>query len=90
MYIWSDFTQFLRSLEYLISYYKNIYIYIIHFYKILKCVFNFRYEEHPIINKKVNKTVECYNNKVECQTVQELLDMKDDNKAIHFESLIIR
>lgn len=58
--------------------------------KILKCVFNFRYEEHPIINKKVNKTVECYNNKVECQTVQELLDMKDDAKAIHFESLIIR
>ncbi|CAH1711998.1 protein fem-1 homolog B [Aphis gossypii] len=59
-------------------------------YDILLRAMKRRYEEHPIINKKVNKTVECYNNKVECQTVQELLDIKDDDKAIHFESLIIR
>lgn len=53
-------------------------------------MYNFRYEKHPIIKKKVNKTIECYNYKVECQTVQELLDIKDNAEAIHFESLIIR
>ncbi|CAI6366920.1 unnamed protein product [Macrosiphum euphorbiae] len=59
-------------------------------YNILVRAMKRRYEKHPIINKKVNKTVECYNNKVECQTVQELLDIKDNAEAIHFESLIIR
>ncbi|XP_022173057.1 protein fem-1 homolog B-like [Myzus persicae] len=59
-------------------------------YNILVQAMKKRYEKHPIINKKVNKTVECYNYKVECQTVQELLDIKDNAEAIHFESLIIR
>ncbi|XP_026811034.1 protein fem-1 homolog B-like [Rhopalosiphum maidis] len=59
-------------------------------YSILLRAMKRRYEEDPVINKKVNKTVECYNNKVECQTVQELLDIKDNPEAIHFESLIIR
>lgn len=49
-----------------------------------------RFAEHPFIPKKPYHKVEAYDNRVECQTVEELVRIKDDEDALHYESLIIR
>lgn len=49
----------------------------------------FRYDDDPVIPKKVNK-IEAYDNQVECQTVEDLMNIKNNRKALIYESLIIR
>jgi len=38
----------------------------------------------------VYKQVEAYNNQIECQTLEDLINIKDNDEALHYESLIIR
>lgn len=50
----------------------------------------FRYNNHPVISKTVYKQIEAYDNRVECQTIEDLKRIKDNTEALHYESLIIR
>ncbi|XP_050524337.1 protein fem-1 homolog B [Daktulosphaira vitifoliae] len=49
-----------------------------------------RYNMDPVIPKETYVKVEAYNNRIECQTVQDLAYIKDDLESLHYESLIIR
>lgn len=49
-----------------------------------------RYKDDPVLYKKPFKIIEAYGNRVECQTVEELVNIKNDIEALHYESLIIR
>lgn len=80
-------------LIYFIFTYLHYIIVKIYVYKhilIIKTTNYFRYNDQPVIPKKVYKAVEAYDNRVECQTIEDLMNIKDNNEALHYESLIIR
>lgn len=50
----------------------------------------YRYAVDPVISKKVYKNVDVYNNQIECQTMEDLMSIKNYPEKLHYESLIIR
>ncbi|XP_050427498.1 protein fem-1 homolog B-like [Adelges cooleyi] len=59
-------------------------------YTILLHSMEMRYNAEPIVPKRVYKCVEAYGNRIECQTVEDLMSIKEDSEPLHYESLIIR
>lgn len=59
-------------------------------YILKKKIINSRFKRHPFCFKKPYKKVEAYNNRIECQSIKDLVNIKDDDDALHYESLIIR
>lgn len=55
-------------------------------FKAIKCI---RCKD-PVLYKKSSKLNEIFGNRVECQTVEELLNLKRNTEALHYESLLIR
>lgn len=58
--------------------------------EIVKFVNFIRFKDRPVIYKNPFKRIEAYGNRVECQTIKELLSIKNNKQALHYESLIIR